>query len=621
VTRTQRTYVVAAAVAAIVTAANASQGAYFSQSWGWVALAFLVPATVLLILDRVEAPGRMRLAFAALMVAFAAWVALSAVWSISAPASLREVERILVYVAVALAVAFVLRRGDGPAVLAGIVVGATLICAYAAATRLLPDRFDVPEAAVGGHRLSTPLGYWNALGLLASMGCLIAAGFVAHGRRKGWPLAAAAAIPVLTTTLYFTFSRGSWAALFIGFGVAVGLDPRRLRVVWTSLIVALPSIACIAYASRLEALTQEDAPAFAAERDGHRLAAILVGCVACSVAAALAARWLAKRLPVTPRTRRYANVGLATIAGAAVIVVLVAVGGPSSGFDDLRDRFSAEPELAGWRDLNDRLFSISGNGRAEQLRVSWDAGREHPLAGAGSGTFEYLWYRNRNRPTTYVVRDGHSLYLETFAETGVIGLGLLFGAVSLLLLAGFRARRVRFVAFGVGAFVGWMAASGFDWHWEVVGVTMTAFLAGSAGLCGGERRANRGLSTPWRGGLILATVALSVAATWSLVGNQALFAGREALAREEWRAARDHGLRARALLFWSAEPDIVLGDAAAGLGDRDTAVKDYRAAVESDPQSWVAWLRLAQVSRGAERASAYRRVHELNPREQELPGE
>ena len=54
-TRTQRTWVVAAGVAAIVTAANASQGAYFSQSWGWVALAFLVPTTVLLILDRVAA--------------------------------------------------------------------------------------------------------------------------------------------------------------------------------------------------------------------------------------------------------------------------------------------------------------------------------------------------------------------------------------------------------------------------------------------------------------------------------------------------------------------------------------------------------------------------------------
>jgi hypothetical protein len=63
ITRTQRSLIVAVAVAAIVTAANASQGSYFSQSWGWVALAFLMPATVLLILDRVSVPGRVRTAF------------------------------------------------------------------------------------------------------------------------------------------------------------------------------------------------------------------------------------------------------------------------------------------------------------------------------------------------------------------------------------------------------------------------------------------------------------------------------------------------------------------------------------------------------------------------------
>ena len=87
---------IAAAVAAIVTAANASQGAYFSQSWGWVALAFLVPTTVLLILDRVEAPGRLRVAFAALMVALGVWIALSSLWSNSTSASNRELERMLV---------------------------------------------------------------------------------------------------------------------------------------------------------------------------------------------------------------------------------------------------------------------------------------------------------------------------------------------------------------------------------------------------------------------------------------------------------------------------------------------------------------------------------------------
>jgi tetratricopeptide (TPR) repeat protein len=114
---------------------------------------------------------------------------------------------------------------------------------------------------------------------------------------------------------------------------------------------------------------------------------------------------------------------------------------------------------------------------------------------------------------------------------------------------------------------------------------------------------------------------LSVFATWSLVGNQALFAGRDALARRDWVSAREHGHRAESLLFWSAEPEIVLGDAAAGLGDRQAALRSYRKATTIDPRSWVAWLRLAQVARGPERAAAYRAVHELNPLEEGLPGE
>jgi tetratricopeptide (TPR) repeat protein len=92
------------------------------------------------------------------------------------------------------------------------------------------------------------------------------------------------------------------------------------------------------------------------------------------------------------------------------------------------------------------------------------------------------------------------------------------------------------------------------------------------------------------------------------------------VAREDWAAAREDGRRARALLFWSAEPDLVLGDAAAGLGDRADALRNYRAAVDADPRSWVAWLHVAQVARGAERSAAYRRVRELNPRETGLPG-
>ena len=105
-------------------------------------------------------------------------------------------------------------------------------------------------------------------------------------------------------TLYFTFSRGAWGALTVGFVAAVALDPRRIRLLWTSLLVGLPSAACIAYASTFEALTSENARAAAAERAGHRVAVAVCVAIAASVLAAWLARWVSRRVEVSARGRR-----------------------------------------------------------------------------------------------------------------------------------------------------------------------------------------------------------------------------------------------------------------------------------------------------------------------------
>jgi hypothetical protein len=617
ITRTQRTIVVGAAVAAIVVAANASDGAYFSQSWGWVALAFLVPSTVLVILGRVAAPGPLRAAFVCLVGALAVWIALSTIWSLSASASAREVERVLVYVALAAALAFVLRRGDGPAVVGGALVGIVAVAAWGLATRLFPDRFDSFDDPFNSYRLAEPLGYWNATGLLAAIGVLLALGVAAHARRKTVAVVAAAALPVLVSTLYFTFSRGAWAALIIGFVSSVALDPRRLRLLWTSLVSTVPAVACVAYGSQLEALTTEDALPAAVVREGQRMAVVVAVAVPATMLAAALARTVSARVEPSARSRRWLDLALAGTGVAVVAAVLVALGGPRAAWNELESRFEAEP--VGDVDLNERLFSISGNGRSQQLRVAWHAARERPIIGNGSGTFEYIWYERR--PTTLIVRDGHSLYVETLAEVGVIGLTLLAAALLVPLVAATRARRSRLVAPAAGAYVAWLAASAFDWHWEMVGLTTTALLVGSVGLVSSERRSRESLGDGSRLALVGLTGTLTVLAVWSLVGNQALFAGREAVGRKDWSAAYDNARRARALLGWSHEPLIVLGDARAGLGDREGALEAYREAVEMNPGNWAAWLRLAQVARGAERDAAYDRVHRLNPREEGLPGE
>jgi len=607
--------VIAVAAAAIVTAANASQGAYFSQSWGWVALAFLVPTTLLLVLDRTTVPGRLRIVFVVLMATFAAWIATSAVWSSGVSAPLREGERILAYLALSLAVAVILRRGDGPAVVGGLISGVALVASYSISTRLLPDVLETYATPGLPYRLSTPVGYWNGLGLLVAMGFVMTFGVVAHARRTEFALAAAATMPILACTLYFTFSRGAYAAQVFGYAAMVAFDPRRLRLLWVSAVVSVPSLIAAGYAAKQGALTTEGSAPGVAAAQGHRVVAVLLGTAMCSIALAWAARHVARRVPAPKRARRAVNGVLIAVLMVAVLAAVVRAGGPVHGARALKSRFDA-PNYSG-SDLNSRLLSFSGSGRGGQIRIAIDAGRAHPVRGTGAGSYESLWYLHRR--DAYVIRDAHSLYAETFGELGVVGLTVLLLLLSLPLVAMLGARRSHLVPVTAGGYLAWAAHSSLDWNWELVGVTMVAFLAGGAAFVSSERARTRLLPSAVRLPLACLGVVLTLAALVSLVGNQALFAGRNDVVRAKWTDALGNARKARTLLPWSYEPYVVYGDAAAGLGDRPGAITAYRRALDRAPDNWVVWLRLAEVARGQQSVRAYRRVHQLNPLEQGLP--
>jgi hypothetical protein len=616
-TRALRTWGVVLGSAALVTAANASQGAYFSQSWGWVALALVCPVALALILGWVAIPGPLAIAFAVALAGLGVWIVVSAMWSVSSAASIREGERMLVYVALGLVLALVLRRGDADALVRGVFLGTTAICSYALATRLFQDWKETYADPTLPYRLAEPIGYWNALGLVAAMGLLLSLGLVAHGKGFLHPLAGGAALPIFATTLYFTFSRGAWAALAIGFVAMVAFDARRLRLCWSALVVAPASAACVAVASLQQALTTEGAPVADAVTEGHRLAVVIVALTLASSAFSLGAAWVSSRVRVPGFARRSFDVGLVTVTTVGIGAALVVTGGPTQVLTELRDRLGATRVYGA--NLDDRLFTVSSPERVESIRVAWDAARERPVIGHGAGSYEYIWYQQR--PSEQVIRDAHSLYAEMLAELGIVGLGLLCLALLLPIAAAVRARRSRFVPAVTGAYVAWIAHSAMDWHWEVVGVTLVALLAAGVALLASERGRPHPLSETARWPLLAASVGLTGFALVSLVGNQALFAGRDALARRDWQGAAEHARRAESLLVWSFEPQIVLGDAAARSGERRAALDAYRDAAAGDGQNWTVWLRLAQVARGSERRAAYKRVHELNPRERDLPGE
>lgn len=506
----------------------------------------------------------------------------------------------LVYIAIAFAVTTILRRGDEQGVVAGTLLGISFVCMYALATWLLPDLVSTAYDPALAHLIAQPLGYPNSLGLLAAMGLVLAVALCTVSRSPRAIAGAGFTAPILSTTLYFTFSRGAWAALLLGLAFMLTLTQARRNTLWSGFLIAAPSTVCVALASRQSALTTEGATIAQVSREGRRLAlALLVACFLSALLARLARRpgaeAFARRVSGGPALTR-----LVCLLVAGLTVAFVVAEGSTRATD-----------------LPHQLAKIQTTGRTEPWAVAWAAFKSRPIAGHGAGSFEYLWYEGR--PTLRTLRDAHSLYLEMLAELGVVGLALLVGAIGVPLAASVRGRDSPLVPGAAAAFVAWAAASSVDWQWEMVGVTTSALLAGAVGLIAVERGGSRPLrmSTCVVGTGVGA--ALSVAAVVTFVGNQALFAGKEAVARKDWVEARQHANRARALLPWSYEPYLVLGDTAAGLGSRPDAIRFYRDAVSKDRNNWVAWLRLAQVAHGAERARAYAEIRKLNPREENLP--
>ena len=231
---------------------------------------------------------------------------------------------------------------------------------------------------------------------------------------------------ILLPTLYFTFSRGAWVALGIG-AAALFLGAReRLRMVTAALFVLpAPAVAVLA-GSRAEGLTHEGALRATAVENGHRLALVLLLLVGIQMLLMLGFLAVERRAgpggrssvsTAQPCSRRSSSPPRSSSSASVARRTLV-----SKGYT----AFKAPPPSVG-PDLNERLLNFSGNGRADLWEVAWEDFREHRLVGSGAGSYERFWVRERE--TALQVRDAHGLYVETLAELGPLGLGLLLVAL------------------------------------------------------------------------------------------------------------------------------------------------------------------------------------------------
>jgi len=601
-----------------VAALAADAGGYSPTSWGWSSIVLLLAAALTFAFgSRRLAP--LELALPALLAAFAAWGWLSLLWSSDVSETVHEGERMLVYVGGATTLVLLGRRSRVESILALLAAAITSICAYALATRLFTPgsgAYQVvsvdPDTAL---RLARPLGYANALGALAALGILLLLGFALRGKSVVARALASAALVLLFPTLYFTYGRGAWLALAAGLMVLVAIERGRLGTLVRLLALTAPAALAVVLASRAHELTRVPASVAAATRDGHRLAVAIavLGLVAALVPLGLDR--VERRLVFGASLRRAIVVTLAVVLAGAAATALVRLGGPQAAARRAYHAFNAPAPLVK-QDTSERLFSLSGNSRSEYWRVAWREHEHHPWLGGGAGSYQRFWLAYR--PSALPVRNAHSLYLQTFAELGPLGLALVVCALAVPFGAVRDARRHPLAPAALGAYVAYLLHAGIDWDWEMTAVTLAALTCGVALLLAarGEEAQPLGRGSRVVGAVVAAV--LCMLALLGFVGNRAAAAASEALDRANPSAAETQAQRARRWEPWSPEPWRLLGEAQLEVGKIDQAKRSFRHGLGKDSGDWELWLDLALSSSGRERRAALWHVSRLNPLSPEL---
>ena len=310
---------------------------------------------------------------------------------------------------------------------------------------------------------------------------------------------------------------------------------------------------------------------------------------------------------VSGRRRRLFAAALAAAALAGLAAGLILSGGPTELVDRTTSAFRSPPAAHGKR--SERLLTLSGNFRTHYWKVAWREYRAHPLLGSGAGTFDLYW--DRYRKTQYGTRDAHSLYLETLAELGPVGLFLLVLALAVPFVGLRGARRSPLLAAAAGAYLALLVQAAVDWDWEMPAATLAGLLCGGALTLGASAR--RGLTSPqrWSALAVIAALAIFTGIAWR--GNHATNASTDALEQGRYQAALSDARTATRWIPWDSEPWRLLGAAKLALGDRRSARTDLRTAVHKDPRDWFLWYELARASGGEARREALARATRLNP--------
>ena len=550
------------------------------------------------------------------------WQLASSTWSDAPARALLEFDRTLLYLLGLLAFGCTPRSPERMRRLAwAVALAMGLVSAAGLVSRLLPELWPTP-ASDDPERLSYPVTYWNALGLVAALAIVLCLHLASSVREpRAVRVLAAAAVPASATALYLTFSRGSIAAGALGLLAYVVLGRPRALVLGLLATVA-PAALAVRAGYGAELLATRDWPTAAAVVQGEEVARV-VGLAVLGAAVLRAAMLpldsLLAGIRVERRTARALIAAVATlalVAGAGGALAFDAPARASEGLERFLDRKSLDES----GDTRDRLTKIGNNGRIHHWRVALAGFEDERLTGSGAGTYRMLWAQRR--PVGFTVQDAHSLYLEVLAELGVVGivlLGLALGPILGALAIHARGRDRAVYAGLLSAALVWALHAGIDWDWEMPAVTLWLFCIGGAALAAPTERAG-GMPRPGRRTRVLIALGvllLAVTPALLAVSERRLEQSVTAFQAGRCPAAVDAALGSLAVVSVRAEPWEILGYCDVRLGSRELAVRAMQNALQRDPRNWQYHygLALTRAAAGMDPRPQIRRARRLNPRE------
>ncbi len=472
-----------------------------------------------------------------------------------------------------------------------------LLSLYAVGTRLLPDRLG-EFGPIAGYRLTGTIGYWNGLGIFVVIGLFLALGFAARGERLATRAFAGAALPVLATTMYFTFSRGAWLALLVGFVAAFVVDARRLQLAFASAVLGVLPAVGILLASFAPGRARQPRISCRYSLSSRRSRRLLLRCSGWPNGVSACPR------PSGSLGRRRWSSRFSSASG-------------QRGCGRARRCMSRSVRGTRRTPLRSPRAPTDGSSTCRRTAASVSGrqpGRHSPstrIVGVGGGTYWQEWVANPRG--FFASTEAHGVYQETLAELGIIGLvpaalrpraaGGGCGAREALAARAVRVRSLCRLGRARGCRLG-LGADGRERR--------------RAGLRRGPHRGRArtirvALAPAARGGALAIAVLLTLLSTTSVLASARLDAARAALRRGDLAAAATHARSARRFAPWSTQALEVTAVVRLDQGRPAEAREAYRAIVRRDSRSWIAWAHLADVTTGAERAHAVDVARSLNP--------